>query len=141
MLTTLFASLLGFISSAVPHLLKIWQDKQDKTHEIKILELQLRADAGKSKSRLDAIIANCDLAATKILHKTYNIGNKFIDGYNATVRPTVAYTLLTLYAIAKVLSDFLWLEDDHTLLVGVISYYFGYRCFNKTNGSNGHGKN
>jgi len=38
---TLLGSLLGFISSAFPDLLKIWQDKQDRKHELQILDRQM----------------------------------------------------------------------------------------------------
>ncbi len=38
---TLLGSLLGFISSAFPDLLKIWQDKQDRKHELEILDRQM----------------------------------------------------------------------------------------------------
>jgi hypothetical protein len=38
---TLLGSLLGFISSAFPDLLKLWQDKQDRAHELQILDRQM----------------------------------------------------------------------------------------------------
>lgn len=38
---TLLGSLLGFISSAFPDLLKILQDKQDRAHELQILDRQM----------------------------------------------------------------------------------------------------
>ncbi|WP_019223831.1 hypothetical protein [Bartonella rattaustraliani] len=38
---TLLGSLLGFLSSAFPDLLKIWRDKEDRKHELAILQLQM----------------------------------------------------------------------------------------------------
>jgi len=37
---TLLGSLIGFLSSFAPSLIKLWQDKQDKQHELKLLEKQ-----------------------------------------------------------------------------------------------------
>ncbi len=41
-MTTLLATLLGFVSSAFPDLLKIWRDSADRKHELAILQLQMQ---------------------------------------------------------------------------------------------------
>ena len=38
---TLLASLLGFATSSLPKLLNLWQDKQDRQHELAILDRQM----------------------------------------------------------------------------------------------------
>lgn len=47
---TLLATLVGFISSAFPDLLKIWRDAADRKHELTILRMQMEQQAQGVKS-------------------------------------------------------------------------------------------
>jgi hypothetical protein len=58
---TLLGSLLGFISSAFPDLLKIWQDKQDRKHELSILDRQMDQMRLGHNQRLEEISVNADI--------------------------------------------------------------------------------
>jgi hypothetical protein len=53
---TLLGSLLGFISSAFPDLLKIWQDKQDRKHELQIIDRQMEQIHAKHPTSLEALV-------------------------------------------------------------------------------------
>jgi hypothetical protein len=138
---TLLASLLGFIGSMFPSLLKLWQDKADKKHELLILELQIEADKRKYKSKLEAIDAYHDIEASKALYKTYHSGVSWVDALNGTVRPVIAYGFFLLYAVLKFLQGFVWTEEDQAIFASVIAFYFGQRNIYRGNGNgNGNGK-
>jgi hypothetical protein len=144
---TLLGSLLGFISATFPSLLKLWQDKSDKQHEITLLKMQMEQQAQGHTERLDEINAQADITESAALYKTYTTGIDWVDALNGTVRPVIAYAFFVLYALVKLLSyaavahssavpfvvlhDTLWTEDDAAIFAGIISFYFGQRAMSK----------
>ncbi len=148
---TLLGSLLGFISSTFPDLVKIFRDMQDKKHEIKILEMQLEQQRIVPPQRPEEIVfqgnIQADIAESQALYATYNTGISWVDAFNGTVRPVIAYSFFILYAAIKVLSYYaapapesislsiiystLWTNEDSAIFAGIISFYFGQRAMNK----------
>lgn len=137
---TLLGAILGFFGSAFPELLKLLQDKRDKAHELAILELQMRQAEQGHLNRLEEIGANADIAEAKAIYRTYNVGIKWVDALNGTVRPVLAYAFFLLYAwvkIAYLQSDMgwqVWTEEDGAIFAGIISFYFGSRAVGKAMG-------
>ena len=144
---TLLGSLLGFISSTFPSIVKLWQDASDKKHELAVMQLQMQADAQGHQERLEEINTNADIAESAALYKTYTSGITWVDALNGTVRPVIAYAFFVLYALVKLLSyaavvhdasvpfvvlhDTLWTQDDGAIFAGIISFYFGQRAMSK----------
>lgn len=95
---TLLGSLLGFISSAFPDLLKIWRDAADRKHELAILQMQMEQQRQGHTNRLEEINVQADIAESRALYKTYHTGIKWVDALNGTVRPVIAYAFFLLYA-------------------------------------------
>ena len=88
---TLLGSLLGFISSAFPDLLKIWQDKQDRAHELQILDRQMEQMRLGHNQRLEEIAVNADINESLALlkHDNQPSGVTWVDGLRASVRPVI----------------------------------------------------
>lgn len=144
---TLLGSLLGFISATFPSILKLFQDRSDKKHELAVLQLQMQQQAQGHQERLEEININADIAESLALYKTYSTGIEWVDALNGTVRPVIAYCFFMLYAAVKFLSyaaiahsdavpfvvlhDTLWTEDDGAIFAGIISFYFGQRAMAK----------
>ena len=144
---TLLGSLLGFISSTFPSLLKMWQDSSDKQHEITLLKMQMDQQIQGQHARLEEINAQADIAESDAIYKTYTTGISWVDALNGSVRPVIAYAFFVLYALMKLLSyaavsnstaepfvvlhDTLWTEDDAAIFAGIISFYFGQRAMSK----------
>lgn len=142
---TLLATLLGFISSTFPDLLKLWKDGADRKHELEILKLQIEQQKQGHVNRLEEIQIVADGIEAKALYKTYSIGIKWVDALNGTVRPVLAYSFFILYAAVKYAQisilltsvnimeafPFVWNEEDSTIFAGIISFYFGARSFSK----------
>jgi hypothetical protein len=142
---TLLATLLGFISSTFPDLLKLWKDGADRKHELAILQMQLEQQRQGHVNRLQEIQIASDGIEARALYKTYSIGIKWVDALNGTVRPVLAYSFFLLYSAIKyaqisLLLDFtpilealplIWHGEDQTIFAGIISFYFGQRAMSK----------
>lgn len=144
-MTTLLASLIGFFSSFFPALVKLWQDKSDKQHELAILQLQMQSAQADRDVRREEIGVNADIAESAALYQTYRTGVTWVDALNGTVRPVITYAFFFEYALVKYLQytvigdhaplfqylDTLWTQEDQAIFAGIISFYFGQRAMNK----------
>lgn len=142
---TILSALIGFLSSGLPSLLKYLNDKNDKAHELAIMQMQMEMAKLEFKEQLDEMNIKADTAEMATLYTTYKTGITWIDAFNGTVRPVVTYLLVFLYIAVKIMQynnlhgdvpefeklDILWTVEDHVLFTGVISFYFGMRHFNK----------
>lgn len=142
---TLLATLVGFISSAFPDLLKIWRDAADRKHELTILRMQMEQQAQGHMQRLEEINAQADISETRALYRTYSTGIRWVDALNGTVRPVLAYTFFLLYFVIKCMQfavidlsnplpwhmATLWSVEDQAIFAGIISFYFGQRAMSK----------
>jgi hypothetical protein len=141
---TLFASIVGFFSSLLPEALKILQDKSDKKHELQILTMQMKIQQSGASDKLAEINAMADIEEAKAIYQTYNIGVKWLDALNGTVRPVLAYAFFMLYGMIKYYQikvigfdavinnvELLWNVEDQAIFAGIISFYFGNRSMHK----------
>lgn len=140
---TLFGSLFGFISSMIPEVFQFFKDREDKKHELKILEMQLAQQRQGHSQRLEEISVQADISESTAIYKTYTTGIHWIDALNGSVRPVLAYSFFLLYALTKFLQmllineitpellPVLWGEEDQAIFAGIISFYFGQRAFAK----------
>ena len=155
----LISGLLGFITSAIPQILKIYQDKKDKEHELAMTKIQIeREDKGYQYKLEDAGI-QADIASEQAVHSDEQVvltGNKWFDGlasfYRSSVRPTITYAFFILYALTKYASyisiksyyttlswdkvmEKIWTVEDMSIFCVIIGYWFGQRAmkyyFNK----------
>ena len=143
---TLLGSLLGFFGAAFPDILKIFRDKADKEHELKILMLQMDQQKQGYTQRLEEIRTNVDISESIELYKTYKTDIVWVDALNGTVRPVLAYAFFALYATAKYFQFTLipegsvqllwglWQAEDQAIFAGIISFYFGQRAMSKLRG-------
>jgi hypothetical protein len=143
---TLLASIAGFFSSIFPEILKIFKDKNDKKHELEILDRQIKFNKAKELRQIQEIEVGRDILEQASLYKTYTTGISWIDAMNGTVRPVLAYSFFIMYCGIKVLQylaiksqtgqlyeyvQVLWSIDDQAIFAGIISFYFGQRTFTK----------
>jgi hypothetical protein len=141
----LLASVVGYICSIVPELIKILKDKNDKQHELQILDRQLAYDKKKHNAILEEIRYDRDLMEKASIYSTYKSGVSWVDGINAMVRPVLAYSFFCMYVTVKFMQykaisssallveyiDVIWNMEDHAIFAGIISFYFGQRTFRK----------
>jgi len=141
---TLLASAIGFIGSLFPELLKLYRDKQDRTHELTLLQLQLEQQKQGVSERLEEIRIATEASESTALYQTYRSGVAWVDALSGTVRPVLAYGFFVLYAVVKGLQfsalgdaplpwqiEALWSEEDRAIFAGILSFYFGQRAMGK----------
>jgi len=146
---TLFGSLLGFISSAFPDLIRLWQDHQDRKHELAILDRQMEQMRLGHAQRLEEIAVEADIAESKALyrHDSKPSGVKWVDGLRASVRPVITYVFFLLFATVKAAALYvlvneqglsiiqalpqIWDPETQTLFAAVMSFWFGQRALAK----------
>ena len=146
---TLLGSLLGFISSTFPDLLKFWQDKQDRKHELQILDRQMEQMRLGHNQRLDEIVINADVSQSLALYKhdSQPSGVTWVDGLRASVRPMITYGFFILFAWVKLSAVVLLMNQDglsinealiqiwdgetQALFAGILSFWFGSRSLAK----------
>jgi hypothetical protein len=151
MLETLLGGLFGGALRLAPELLKLWDRKSEREHELKMLtqeqefaktraEIQLRNDQVALDNKQFTVLDNTLVQQTELAKSS----GWLIAGINALVRPTTTYLFLAGYFLVKfamyslavaqsahwdlvVIS--LWTADDTTILFMIISFWFVGRVY------------
>ena len=135
----IIGALIGFGGSAFPSICKYFQDKSDKKHEIEVMKLQINAQEKSHNQKLEEINISADIKESENLYRTFYSGIKWIDAFNGSVRPMLAYAFFLLYGYVKIayfvkyggeLTD-IWTSIDNTIFLTIISYFFGQRSMQK----------
>ena len=146
---TLLGSLLGFLSSTFPDLLKLWQDRADRHHELAILDRQMEQMRLGHNQRLEAIGLEADIAESRALyqHDSQPSGVRWVDGLRASVRPVITYAFFLLFTAVKTSALIvlvneqgmtliealpqIWDPETQALFAAVMSFWFGQRALAK----------
>lgn len=146
---TLLGSLLGFISSLLPDVLKLWRDRDDKAHELAILDRQMQLQQVLHSQRLEEIRIQGQVVESTALYKHARFtGVKWVDALSGTVRPIITYAFFLLYMGVKIAQIYLlltdsydlrwsevligiWHAEDQALFAAVMSFWFGQRALEK----------
>lgn len=143
---TLVGSLFGFLSSASPYLINIWQERSKKKHDLILLKLKLDAEKRGKAKELEIIQTQCRSREVSQINNyiTGPTKSDWIDGIRASVRPTVTYLFFVVFSIIKITTlvsliksgnniitslDLIWDVETQILFSTVISFWFGQRAF------------
>lgn len=143
----LLGSLLGFLTSIFPELLKTHRDKGDRQHELAILDRQLQFSTLNHQHRLEEVQTLADAQIYQALYQhAQPTGVSWVDAFAGTVRPTLTYAFFMLYAVIKLamFSTYrtqgcswaeallcLWGMEDQALFATVLSFWFGHRLLHR----------
>ena len=145
---TLLASLLGFATSALPKLLHLYQDKQDRKHELAILDRQLEQQRLDHSQRLEEIQVQSDTLERQALYHydNHNTRIAWVEALRASVRPIVTYLFVALFLVVKISAlvallqqglplteslQSIWDDNAQALFAAIMSFWFGHRAFEK----------
>ena len=143
---TLFASIAGFITSLIPEILRFFKDKLDKSHELQLMDKQIRFSKNGYIKSPEEVEMTRDVMERLSLYSTYKTGINWVDALNGTVRPVLAYSFFAMYCAIKILQyqyvvktalfvqhlDIIWSIDDQAIFASIVSFYFGQRAFAKS---------
>ncbi|CAB4195816.1 hypothetical protein UFOVP1299_36 [uncultured Caudovirales phage] len=147
---TLLGSLLGFVSSVVPSILKLFTDKADKAHELAIMDKQLEMQRAGAVQRLEEINVQADIAESQALYKSVvPSGVPWVDALSGTVRPVITYAFFALfmgvkgYGLLAIMDNgvdvgtalmLIWDVETAALFAAIMSFWFGGRALHKMRG-------
>lgn len=154
MIETLLGSLLGGVFRIVPEVMKLWDAKNEREHELAMLgkEMEFAQIKGEISMReQETVLMGKELdAMTEALKEqgeTARASGQFISAISAAVRPLVTYWFVVLYSIVKLASILMaidagadwkevlvnsWSEDDMALLMMVLTFWFVGRVWDRT---------
>ena len=144
---SLLGSLMGFGTSFLPKVMDFFQDKQDKKHELAVMEVQIRQQKELASQKLEAINVEADIREVEALQKSMQpTGVAWVDGLRGSVRPVITYAFFGLFIFVEVSAylaltasgvsgldavNAVWDEDTKALFAAVIAFWFGGRAINR----------
>lgn len=154
----ILGSLLGGVFRLAPELMKVYDRKNERSHELQMFDRQCNLEEKRGNQKLAEIgaerdsaldISAMDALKLSIQQQTDMVkasGSGFIAALSASVRPVMTYYLLLMYGIVKSAFVFLgiqsgmdtqallaqfWTGDDFALLCGVVNYWILDRTISK----------
>jgi hypothetical protein len=144
--------LVGFISSLAPEFLKRWQDKADKSHELALLEMQMKQAENVHMYRMDEIGVQAYGDIVQSAHRSQDNmldkASRWVIDFTSSVRPVITYLFMIAFIGFKMAIFFaalnpslpwqesmtfaqamalVWDDEDKAIFAGIIAYWFGDR--------------
>lgn len=154
MIETLFGGLLGGVFRMLPEVLKFFDAKNTRAHELQMLQAEM--DFAKVKGEIamrqtEAAMTVAELGAMgealKEQGETARAAGKIVAGISALVRPAVTYWFVVMYSAVKIVSMWMavqagaawsevivrsWTVDDAAMLNLVLTFWFVGRVWERT---------
>jgi len=153
MIETLLGSLLGGVFRIVPEVMKLIDAKNEREHELKMLDREM--DFAKIKGEISMRETQATLMGEELVSMTEAIreqgqtaraAGKFVAAISALVRPLVTYWFVVLYSLVKIASMLMayqangdwkqvlitsWNADDMALLMMILTFWFVGRVWER----------
>ena len=138
---SLIGSLLGFGTSFLPKVMDFFQDKQDKAHELNMMDKQLDQQKILGDQKLQMINVEADIAETQGLlkhdAKLNSHASQWIVNLAASVRPVCTYLLfIEIFVLTFAVQygwidreqyEMIWNNEMQAVWAAVVSFWFGAR--------------
>jgi len=158
---TLISTLTSFLAGGLPKLLTIFQDRQDKKHELALMAAQKEkelaliergylAQAKVEEIKLEQVSLQTAMEERTALYQhDMEIGkgaSQWVINLRASVRPVITYGMFLLLVFVdiagfvyawrmgtdfQVMLDYMWDEDTQIIWSSVIAFWFGTQAFSK----------
>lgn len=158
----MIGALIGIFGSLIPSFIKLFQDWQDKKHELKILELQIQYAEKSEKWKMEEITIQKEAEMVRAAYEYTKpqqlqvTGKTWIDALQvisnfiiSTTRPLVTYWLLLVYTVVKYAEYKLmvasgqdwyravaeiWTSTDNEFVAAVVMFWFANRAILRISG-------
>ena len=146
---TLLGSLLGFVASAFPEILKLQSEKEERKHQLAMFDRQVELQKLGHTQKLDELNINADIKETEQVYNYANrdSGVRWVEGLQSSVRPVLTYAFFGLFAAVKLTSlvtlaqaedltfasalQVIWDGETQALFATVMSFWFGGRAIQR----------
>jgi hypothetical protein len=156
-LLTVASGGLGGLLRLAPEVLKGFDRKNERQHELAMMEVEIRIAEKRMEHemrKVDAVMTMAEMdaisAAVKEQGQTARAAGKFVSAVSALVRPIVTYWFVLMYSAVKVVGMVMavqaggdwkevliesWTADDMAMLVMVLSFWFVGRVYDRQRGA------
>lgn len=155
---SLLGGALGSVMRLAPELLKFFDRKNEREHELRMLEREMdfakiRGDIAMKQTEASMSIAELNAIgeAFKEQSNTAKQGGQIVSAISALVRPMVTYWFVLMYSIHKIVHLVIasensaqdqwlqvlaasWTEQDWTVLAMILSFWFVGRVWERQRG-------
>ena len=150
---TLLGGIFGGVLRLAPEALKFFDAKNERKHELAMLEAEMKFAQVKAEAEMRKTEAQMTMAelsaigeAFKEQAETAKSAGWFVAALSALVRPLVTYAFVIAYFAVKLATYLLaiqqggdwkdvilklWTEDDVTILFSILSFWFVSRSLEK----------
>jgi len=158
---TLISTLTSFLAGGLPKLMSIFQDRQDKKHELAMMNAQKEkelalvergylAQAKVEEIKLEQVSLQTAMEERSALYQhDMEIGkgaSQWVINLRASVRPVITYGMFLLLVFVdiagfvyawrmgtdfQIMLDYMWDEDTQIIWSSVIAFWFGTQAFSK----------
>tara|TARA_R110000803_G_scaffold106_1_gene286 strand:+ start:73 stop:510 length:438 start_codon:yes stop_codon:yes gene_type:complete len=142
---SLIGSVLGFGTSFLPKVMDYFQDKQDKKHELFLMDKQLEQQIHLNNQKMQMMDITADIEETKALHKEHasitKKSSQWCINLSSTVRPVITYCLFIEFAALTLSVNMGWMDlvqyatiwnsEFQAIWAAVVSFWFGSRSFQR----------
>lgn len=158
---TFLSTLISFLAGGLPKILNVLQDRQDKSHELAIMQLQSQfqlemaakgyeAQRDAEEIKAEGVMAQAAADERIALYQhDMKIGegaSQWVINLRASVRPLVTYMFMTLLMIVDISGIYyaysqgapfaeaarsVFTDDQMLILSSVIAFWFGGQAFQK----------
>lgn len=154
MLESLLGGVFGGLLRLAPEVFKIFDKKNERAHELRMLEAEMefakvKGEIAMRQTEAQMTMAEMDTMAEafKEQSRTAQAAGKFVAAISALVRPTVTYMFLALYAAVKVAAFLvaieqggnwkevlttMWGADDLAVFNMILSFWFVGRVYERS---------
>ena len=156
---TLVGGLAGGLFRLAPEILKVFDRKGERKHELAMQNAALEFEKLRGAQRMNELTIGAttayDTAALSALQEALQgqgerSGVRWADALTITVRPVVTYWFMALYFVQKLLlmtlawqsdtavaaiATTIWTAEDAALFAGLLNFWFLGRVFDKRYGS------
>lgn len=154
MIETLLGGVFGGLLRLAPEVFKLFDKKNERAHELKMLEAEMEFAKIRGEIAMRQVEANMTMAeldtmaeAFKEQSKTAVAAGRAVAAISALVRPGITYAFVGTYFLVKLAAYFLaieqngewkeviiklWTQDDVTIMFMIISFWFVGRVYDRT---------
>jgi ABC-type multidrug transport system fused ATPase/permease subunit len=137
----------------MPKVLDYFQDKQDKKHELMLMDKQLEQQIQLGELALRKTHVEADTEEFKAVHRhdtaMVKASAKWAATYSATVRPTITYLFMLLFITVEISAYYaliskgmaatdalsiVWDAEITSLFAAILSFWFGGREIRRREG-------
>jgi hypothetical protein len=137
MIEALLGGGLGAIARMAPEVLKFFDRKNERTHELALGDQQARlielGNRGKlEQAQIEAqshdLVAALEALRAGIAGQSTLTGVKWVDALSSSVRPVITYLFTGAYLYYKMITG-TWEPQDTAIFSGILNFWFMGRVF------------